>query len=71
MPSIDSVLGAAGTAAASRVIGRGPEGRLSAHTRDAAIDPELIWVPSIATSGLMVYTGDRFPQWRATGSRAR
>ena len=22
------------------------------------------WVPSIATSGLMIYSGDRFPQWR-------
>lgn len=22
------------------------------------------WVPSIATSGLMIYTGDRFPAWR-------
>lgn len=22
------------------------------------------WLPSIGTSGLMVYTGDRFPQWR-------
>ncbi len=22
------------------------------------------WVPSIATSGLLFYTGDRFPQWR-------
>ena len=26
--------------------------------------PVHFWVPSIATSGLMVYTGDRFPQWR-------
>jgi glucose/arabinose dehydrogenase len=22
------------------------------------------WVPSIATSGLLFYTGDRFPEWR-------
>lgn len=27
------------------------------------IQPELFWVPSIATSGLMFYTGDKFPQW--------
>ncbi len=26
--------------------------------------PVHFWVPSIATSGLMVYTGDRFPQWQ-------
>ena len=26
--------------------------------------PAHYWVPSIATSGLMIYTGDRFPQWR-------
>jgi glucose/arabinose dehydrogenase len=26
--------------------------------------PIHYWVPSIATSGLMIYTGDRFPEWR-------
>lgn len=26
--------------------------------------PELIWVPSIATSGMVFYTGERFPQWQ-------
>jgi glucose/arabinose dehydrogenase len=26
--------------------------------------PAHYWVPSIATSGLMIYSGDRFPQWR-------
>ncbi len=26
--------------------------------------PVHIWVPSIATSGLMIYTGDRFPAWQ-------
>jgi aldose sugar dehydrogenase len=26
--------------------------------------PTHFWVPSIATSGLMLYTGDRFPAWR-------
>lgn len=25
--------------------------------------PELVWVPSIATSGMMFYTAARFPQW--------
>ena len=27
-------------------------------------EPELIWVPSIAPSGLLFYTGEEFPQWR-------
>jgi len=27
-------------------------------------DPMIFWVPSIATSGLTFYTGDRFPQWK-------
>jgi glucose/arabinose dehydrogenase len=27
------------------------------------LQPEIFWVPSIATSGLMFYTGDEFPQW--------
>lgn len=26
--------------------------------------PELFWVPSIATSGMMFYTGERFPEWQ-------
>lgn len=26
--------------------------------------PRQIWVPSIGISGLMIYTGDRFPQWK-------
>ncbi|MGD1901210.1 MAG: PQQ-dependent sugar dehydrogenase [Geitlerinemataceae cyanobacterium] len=29
-----------------------------------AIDPQAIWTPSIAPSGLAVYRGDRFPGWR-------
>jgi len=27
-------------------------------------DPIVFWVPSIATSGLAFYTGDRFPNWQ-------
>jgi glucose/arabinose dehydrogenase len=27
-------------------------------------DPTVFWVPSIAPSGLLFYTGDRFPQWK-------
>jgi hypothetical protein len=26
-------------------------------------DPVRFWVPSIATSGLMIYSGDKFPMW--------
>ncbi|MDC1529367.1 PQQ-dependent sugar dehydrogenase, partial [Gammaproteobacteria bacterium] len=31
--------------------------------QEGLVQPEIFWVPSIATSGLMFYTGDRFPQW--------
>jgi glucose/arabinose dehydrogenase len=26
--------------------------------------PVHLWVPSIGISGMMIYTGDKFPQWR-------
>jgi glucose/arabinose dehydrogenase len=32
--------------------------------REGMESPVHFWVPSIATSGLLIYTGDRFPQWR-------
>ena len=32
--------------------------------RQGMEQPVRIWVPSIGISGLMVYTGDKFPQWR-------
>jgi glucose/arabinose dehydrogenase len=32
--------------------------------RSGMEQPVHYWVPSIATSGLLIYTGDRFPQWR-------
>ncbi len=32
--------------------------------REDMVQPEIFWVPSIATSGLMFYTGEQFPQWR-------
>ncbi|HEY0961121.1 MAG TPA: PQQ-dependent sugar dehydrogenase [Pseudomonadales bacterium] len=31
---------------------------------DSIEQPQLVWVPSIGPSGLMVYTGDRFPAWK-------
>ncbi len=32
--------------------------------REGMEHPDYFWVPSIAASGLMIYTGDRFPEWR-------
>lgn len=32
--------------------------------REDLLQPELFWVPSIATSGMMFYTGNRFPEWQ-------
>ena len=32
--------------------------------QEGMLQPEIFWVPSIATSGLMFYTGDKFPQWK-------
>ena len=31
--------------------------------RDGMESPVHFWVPSIATAGLLIYTGDRFPEW--------
>ena len=33
-------------------------------TRDGLASPLVVWLPSIAVSGMAVYTGDRFPAWR-------
>ena len=32
--------------------------------REGMEQPAQVWVPSIGISGLMIYTGNRFPQWR-------
>ena len=53
------------------VIGYGVNYRTGAaiHTgthREGMEQPVHIWVPSIGTSGLIVYTGDRFPQWKGS-----
>ena len=32
--------------------------------RDGMEQPVRVWVPSIGISGMMFYTGDKFPQWR-------
>ncbi|PZO36750.1 MAG: hypothetical protein DCF19_20440 [Pseudanabaena frigida] len=40
-------------------------GKVSKETsRPDIVDPKLVWTPSIAPSGLMLYRGDRFPDWR-------
>jgi glucose/arabinose dehydrogenase len=40
---------------------------LAIHTgthRQGMQQPIHVWVPSIGISGMMIYTGDKFPQWR-------
>lgn len=36
----------------------------SERSRPGMVDPRLVWTPAIAPSGLMMYQGDRFPQWQ-------
>ena len=36
----------------------------SGTTRAGMEQPVNVWVPSIAVSGLVIYTGDKFPEWR-------
>ena len=38
--------------------------KISDHaSKPGMVDPQVVWMTAIAPSGLMVYTGDRFPQW--------
>ncbi len=40
-------------------------GRIGVGTKKKGLEqPVYYWVPSIATSGLMFYTGDLFPKWK-------
>lgn len=39
-------------------------GRIGPSSRPGMEDPAWVWVPSIAPSGMMFYTGDLFPRWR-------
>jgi len=42
-----------------------PGPRISEHpTREGMESPLVVWIPSIAVSGMTVYTGDRFPKWK-------
>lgn len=39
--------------------------RVSEHPTQAGMEsPIVVWIPSIAVSGMTVYTGDRFPKWK-------
>ena len=41
---------------------------IAAHsTRPEFEAPKLSWVPSISPSSLLIYSGNRFPQWRGDG----
>ena len=33
-------------------------------TRDGFEQPLVVWIPSIALSGMTIYTGDKFPAWK-------
>ncbi len=46
--------------------GRQYDGSLVADkpTREGITDPTVLWIPSIAPSGLLVYSGDKFPTWK-------
>ena len=40
-------------------------GRVAARTWQEGMEPaEIVWLPSIAPSGMVFYDGDRFPNWR-------
>jgi glucose/arabinose dehydrogenase len=36
----------------------------SGTQKEGMDQPMHVWVPSIGTSGLMIYTGDKFPEWK-------
>ena len=44
----------------------GPNGALiSQHPKKEGVEePVLTWLPSIGISGMIFYTGDKFPQWK-------
>ncbi len=45
----------------------GSGSRIHVGTHREGMEPPVhYWVPSIATSGMLVYTGDRFPEWRGS-----
>ena len=45
----------------------GPGVAIHAATMRAGMEqPKNVWVPSIATSSLLIYTGDKFPAWKGS-----
>ena len=38
----------------------------SGTTRQGMESPVNVWVPSIGVSGMMIYTGDKFPEWKGS-----
>ncbi len=45
----------------------GPGKAIHASTIKAGMEqPVTVWVPSIATSGMLLYTGDKFPAWKGS-----
>ena len=42
---------------------RGPYLSVSPY-KEGMERPHIVWVPSIALSGMVFYTGDRFPNWK-------
>ena len=47
------------------IVSRGTEiGRTFLPTRAGLVDPVAVWTPPIAPSGIMFYTGDRYPGWK-------
>lgn len=38
----------------------------SGTTREGMENPAFVWVPSIGVSGMAIYTGDKFPEWRGS-----
>lgn len=38
----------------------------SGTTREGMESPTFVWVPSIGVSGMTIYTGDKFPEWRGS-----
>lgn len=36
----------------------------SERSRPGMVDPKVVWTPAKAPSGLVVYRGDRYPQWQ-------
>ena len=45
--------------------GSGSRTHVGTH-REGMEPPVHYWVPSIASSGLLIYNGDRFPEWRGS-----